>query len=341
MAAYKGQKILTSYASCSIGYMKEHHLPAKLKAIQEAGFDGIELAMPDLLSFASEYFGKEIEATDYDNLCTAGIEVKKLCEKHKLKILILQPFANFEGWQEGSSEREDAFARARGWMRIMEAVGTEMLQVGSSDSPNITTDTNYLAHDLAQLAEMLASKNFRMAYENWCWSTHSPHWKDVWKIVEKVNRPNVGLCLDTFQSGGGEWADPTTESGLREDVSRDELEKRWRKSLVKLASTVPADKIYFLQISDAYKMNPPIENEPDESGLRPRGRWSHDYRPMPYDGGYLPVVDFTKAVLATGYRGCFSIEIFDGQEKDKHGADMTDFSKKAMASLQKLLQEAE
>ncbi len=341
MTAYKGEKIPTCYASCSIGTLPEHNLPAKLKAIRDAGFDAIELSMPDLLSFASEHFGKDIEAADYESLCKAGEEVKKLCEQNKLKILVLQPFANFEGWLEATSEREDAFARAKGWIRIMEAVGTDMLQVGSSDSPTITTDTEYLAKDLAQLADLLAAKNFRMAYENWCWSTHSPDWKDVWNIVQKADRSNIGLCLDTFQSGGGEFADPTTESGSREDMSRDQLESRWRKSLVDLSRTIPPEKIYFLQISDAYKMSPPIENTPDDSGLRPRGQWSHDYRPMPYDGGYLPVVDFTKAVLATGFRGWFSMEIFDGQEKNKHGSDMTEFSKMAMGSLQKLLQESE
>lgn len=341
MAAYKGVKIPTSYATCSIGTQKEHNLPAKLKAISDVGFNAIELSMPDLLSFASEFIGKEVEAKDYDNLCKAGTEVKALCEQYKLKILMLQPFANFEGWPEVSGERIDAFERARGWMRIMEAVGTDMLQVGSSDSPNITTDATYLANDLAQLADMLAMKGFRICYENWCWSTHSPNWKDVWKIVQKVDRPNVGLCLDAFQSGGGEYGDPTTESGVREDMSRDVLDKRWRKSLVDLASTVPPEKIYLLQVSDAYKMSPPIENKPDESGLRPRGQWSHDYRPMPYDGGYLPVVDFSKAVLATGFRGYFSIEIFDGLEKTKHGADMREFSEKAMASVQRLLQESE
>jgi sugar phosphate isomerase/epimerase len=341
MASYKGVKIPISYATCSIGTQKEHNLPAKLKAISHAGFEAIELSMPDLLSFASEIWEKEVEAGDYDSLCKTGTEVKILCQHHKLKILMLQPFANFEGWPEGSSEREDAFERARGWMRIMEAVGTDMLQVGSSDSPNITKDTDYLANDLMELAEMLAVKGFRMCYENWCWSTHSPGWKDVWKIVQKVDRPNAGLCLDTFQSAGGEYADPTTESGMREDVSRDLVERRWHKSLVELASTVPPEKIYLVQISDAYKMTPPIDNKPDHSGLRPRGQWSHDYRPMPYDGGYLPVVDFTKAVLATGFRGYFSVEIFDGQEKNKHDADMRKFSEQAMASIRRLLRESE
>jgi sugar phosphate isomerase/epimerase len=213
--------------------------------------------------------------------------------------------------------------------------------VGSSDTPNITTDIDHIAHDLAQLADMLGSKRFRMAYENWCWSTHAPDWKAVWNIVKKVDRPNVGLCLDTFQSAGGEWADPTTKSGLREDMSPEEVKSNWMKSLEELAATISPEKIYFLQISDAYKMDPPIFNRPDGSGLRPRGQWSHDCRPMPYDGGYLPVVDFTKAVLGTGFRGWFSLEVFDGREAEKYHGDIRTAAEKAMASLQRLLSGSE
>ena len=125
----KGGDIPTCYASCSIGHKPEHNLPAKLKAISQAGFDAIELSMPDLLSFANEKLKKEVGPKDYDDLCKVGPEVKKLCQEFGLKILILQPFANFEGWKKGSVEARNAIERAKGWMRIMESVGTDMLQV--------------------------------------------------------------------------------------------------------------------------------------------------------------------------------------------------------------------
>jgi sugar phosphate isomerase/epimerase len=162
----------------------------------------------------------------------------------------------------------------------------------------------------------------------------------VWQLVQKADRPNIGLCLDTFQTAGSEWADPTTKSGLIEALSLEALEKGFHSSLRDLSATVPKDKIYFLQVSDAYKMDPALSPEPDESGLRPRGRWSHDYRPLPFDGGYLPIVEVTKAVLGTGFRGWFSIEIFDGQLPKKHGDDMAAFAKKATAAHHKLLKEA-
>ncbi|KAI1445564.1 xylose isomerase-like protein [Annulohypoxylon stygium] len=334
---YEGTKIPTCYATCSIGHRDSHTLPLKFKAIADAGFDAVELSMPDILAYGEMLNGQKPNPKDYDTLVEIGKQIRVQATEHDLEILMLQPFSNFEGWPKGSSERKDAFERAKGWIRIMEAVGTDMLQVGSSDTPGISSSFDNLANDLADLADLCAEKGLRIAYENWCWATQAPRWKDVWHIVEKANRSNIGLCLDTFQSGGGEWADPTTRSGLIEDLSQDELEIRWQKSLDELSKTVPSEKVYLLQISDAYKMDLPIEAKVNEEGLRPRGQWSHDYRPLPFNGGYLPVQGFLKAVLGTGFRGWLSIEVFDSKAPGKY-PDMLEFSKKAMCSLNELLQ---
>ncbi|KAL1864500.1 hypothetical protein VTK73DRAFT_5848 [Phialemonium thermophilum] len=334
-------KVPVSFASCSIG-LPRHTLHQKIEAISQAGFDGIELSFPDLQSFARAHFGRDIAADDYPSLCEAGSEVRKLCANHGLKILVLQPFANFEGWPDGSPEQADARARARGWMAIMDAVGTDMLQVGSSDADGISPSVPRLADDLAELADLLAARGYRVAYENWCWATRAPTWKDAWTIVQQANRPNLGLCLDTFQTAGGEWGDPRTASGRIETggVADEELRMSYLISLQELAATVPAEKIFFLQISDAYRVTPPLKDEPDDSGLRPRGQWSHDYRPLPYDGGYLPIVPFVEAVLATGFRGWFSVEVFDGKFEQKYGDDLHGFAKKAMEAHRRLLREA-
>ncbi|KAH8923834.1 xylose isomerase-like protein [Atractiella rhizophila] len=329
-----------SFATCSIGNNPSHTLPKKLDAISSAGFAAIELSMPDILTFGSQHLGKKVSEKDWEELCATAREIKRMTDERGLDILMLQPFANFEGWQEGSEERKDAFERARGWIAIMEACGTDMLQVGSSDSPasKIGMDRNRFVSDLRQLADLLAEKNFRMCYENWCWSTHAPGWKDVWDIVQKVDRPNVGLCLDTFQTAGGEWGDPTTASGVREDVSKEELEERFSTSLQELGRTIPKEKIYLLQISDAYKPKEPFSDSADEAGLRPRGRWSHDFRPLPFDGGYLPVVEVTKAVMQTGFRGWFSYEVFDGREDGKGKEyDLKEYAQKAKDAHLKLM----
>lgn len=87
--------------------------------------------MPDILSYAKQLNGSEPDPKDFDTMVEVGGKIRKLTEKYSLKILMLQPFANFEGWIKGKhdEQRKDARERAEGWVRIMEAVGTDMLQV--------------------------------------------------------------------------------------------------------------------------------------------------------------------------------------------------------------------
>ncbi|KAJ5773141.1 hypothetical protein N7457_008037 [Penicillium paradoxum] len=333
------KKIPLSYASCSIGCGPSDTLPLRLQAISEAGFSAIELSFPDITDYGEQITGQKIAPDNYGEILNVASQIRKLCEENGLKIMMLQPFANFEGWVKGSVEREEAFARATGWMEIMNVVGTDLLQVGATDTPEglISCEREAIVSDLRALSDILAKRNYRLAYENWCWSTHAPGWKDVWEIVKAVDRPNCGLCLDTFQTAGSEWGDPTTESGLIESVSQSELRKRFDASMEELATSVPADKIYLLQISDAYKVSPPLQDKTID-GLRARGRWSHDYRPMPYDGGYLPIEDVAKAVLRTGFRGWFSMEIFDsGPQGSGKKYEMGPFAARAMDSMQKFL----
>ena len=345
--------IPTSYATVSPG-LPSIPLPQKLAAISAAGFQGIELGFPDLLSFSCSLEKRDVSNYDYDTLCSTASDVKRICAREGLKIVMLQPFANFEGWAQGSKERDNAFLRAKGWVRIMQSVGCDMLQVGSSDSPHINSSPSELADDLRILCkDILAPHGFRLAYENWCWATLAPSWSDVWEIVELVGQPNIGLCLDTFQTGGGEWGDPTTESGLLEEntdgakIHDAERETSFKDSLGRLAREIPPEKIYILQISDAYKPPSPFSKDPDppnDSGLRPRGRWSMAFRPPPFQGGYLPVTDVAKAVLRTGFRGWFSMEVFDGgkagqgREWETEG-ELERYAKAAMESHQKLLKE--
>jgi len=117
-----------SFATVSIGAPTDP-LPSKLSAIASAGFTGIELGFPDLLTFASSHHGHDVGPKDFDDLVTAAKEVKKICDGKGLEIMLLQPFSNYEGWPEGSEERKDAWERAEGWVRILVASGCETLQV--------------------------------------------------------------------------------------------------------------------------------------------------------------------------------------------------------------------
>ena len=140
----------------------------------------------------------------------------------------------------------------------------------------------------------------------------APTWRDVLDIAQLADRPNFGLCLDTFQTAGYEYGDPSTPTG-RLPSPKAALDELYRQSLAALSKQVPKESIYILQISDAHKPPEPLTQAEGDNGPRPRSIWSSKFRPMPGSvGGYLPVVEMARAVAVTGYRGRFSVEIFDG-----------------------------
>ncbi|EAS28274.3 3-dehydroshikimate dehydratase [Coccidioides immitis RS] len=326
-------------ATCSVGRPETDSLHLRLEAIASAGFSAIELSFPDLQAFASQLLKHEVKEDNYDELCQAAREVKGLCEAHGLKIMMLQPFSNFEGWKKGSKEWRQTWEKVKGWVRIMQACGTDMLQVGSTDAPEdkISTEHGDIIRDIRELCDFLQEHGMRVAYENQCWSTHASTWKEAWHIVQQVDRPNIGLCLDTFQIAGSEWANPCSISGCTETeitvAHMEDVDQGWSETLEELSKTVPKEKIYLLQISDAYRPKQRFEGREVE-GIRPRARWSHGYRPLPYEGGYLPVEDVARAVLRTGFRGVFSVEVCDATESQR---DPFAFAKKARDCVVRLI----
>jgi len=99
--------------------------------------------MPDIISYGELLSGSAPKEDDYDSLAGVGKEIKSLTDELGLKIMMLQPFANFEGWKKGThdKQRQQAFDKARGWMKIMEAAGITLLQVRTYTS-YFSPDTN-------------------------------------------------------------------------------------------------------------------------------------------------------------------------------------------------------
>lgn len=126
------QKIPLSYASCSIGCGPNDTLARRLEAISKAGFVSIELSFPDIVEFGSQLLGYSVQPDNYSVLQGVARDIRRLCDENALTVMMLQPFSNFEGWPQGSAEREEAFARAKGWIEIMKVVGTDLLQVCST-----------------------------------------------------------------------------------------------------------------------------------------------------------------------------------------------------------------
>jgi sugar phosphate isomerase/epimerase len=342
MSFHDLNKIRIAYATPSLGMHPSHTLELKLEAASKAGFQGVEIGFDDLVSHADRHNPGFKGEEDIPTLLKSASEIRDLCSKLSLEVLCLQPFQDFEGATD-SKEREARFARAERYLAIMKELGTTMLQVGSTDNRSTSGDKELIAGDLADLCDLAAAQDApcKIAYEPWCWGAHINTWEAGWEIIQLVNRDNIGINLDTFQVPGLEWADPESETGLIEGYSERELSAKFEASMEALAETIPEDKIFYVQISDGLKMDPPIkEGHPAyEKGKPARGQWSHAYRPLPYQNGYLPWMTALKGFLRTGFRGWFSMEIFEERQmKDDENIPM-EYAEKGMDAWKKIIKD--
>ena len=118
-------------------------------------------------------------------------------------------------------------------------------------------------------------------------------WEASWDAVRRADSPALGLCLDSFHvlSRGG---DP---DGFAD---------------------VPGEKLFFLQLADAPQLAMDVL------------QWSRHHRLFPGQGAFdLP--GFVAAVLATGYAGPLSLEVFNDVYRQ---ADPARTAVDAMRSLQ-------
>ena len=167
----------TSIATVSIS----GSFPEKLAAIQQAGFDGIEIFEQDFL--ASDLGPREIG---------------RMVRDHGLEISLFQPFRDFEGLPEPLRGR--AFARARRKFDLMGELGAELMLICSAVRPEALGGLDRAAADLHELGEIAAERGLRIGYEALCWGRHVNDHRDAWEAVRRADHANVGLILDSFHT---------------------------------------------------------------------------------------------------------------------------------------------
>lgn len=200
-------------------------------------------------------------------------EIGDMIRDHGLEITLFQPFRDFEGLPE--PYRAKAFDRAERKFDVMQELDTDLVLICSSVHPKSLGGVDRAAADLHELGERAAARGLRIGYEALAWGTHVNDHRDAWEIVRRADHPNTGLILDSFHTLGRK-IDPET------------------------IRSIPGDKIFFVQLADA----PLIEMD--------LLYWSRHFRNMPGEGD-LDVTRFMQAVMATGYRGPISLEIFNDQ----------------------------
>lgn len=240
----------TSIATVSIS----GPLEAKLRAIAAAGFNGAEIFENDLLS--SHLSARETAALMAD----LGLDCT-----------MFQPFRDLEGLPEPNRTR--AFDRLERKFDVMQELGTDLLLVCSSCSPQADGDRARILEDLAEAAERAGARGLRIGYEALAWGRHVHDHREAWSLVRDVDHPALGLVLDSFHSLAR--AVPSSSIG-----------------------DIRADKLFIVQVCDAPQL------QMDYLG------WSRHFRCMPGQGE-LPLDDWADAIRRIGYDGYWSLEIFN------------------------------
>ncbi len=295
-------------ASVSLGQHPSHTLPAKIIAAAQNGISGLEVTYPDLSSYAVSV---SISILD------AATMIKDLCATNGIVIISLAPFENFEGH---SSPLKERLAKASLWVAVARALGAEYLQVPSSYDSSSSRDRQVIVSELRQLSDVAGAAKpvIKIAYENLAWSTHCTLWQGALEIVREVGRDNFGLCLDSFHLSVALWADPFSPSGRQSNG-----DERLRESLKLFVETCPVEKIFYIQLSDGERLDPPYgESHPwYDPGLAVGHVWSNEARPFPLEkeyGAYMPVQAIAEAFLVDkGFSGWVSLETFDRRMREE------------------------
>jgi 4-hydroxyphenylpyruvate dioxygenase len=200
-------------------------------------------------------------------------DVGKLCRDLGLSICAFQPFRDFEGMPEPQRARN--FARAERKFDLMQELQTDLLLICSNVSPASLGGIDRAAADFRELGERAGARGLRVGFEALAWGRHVNDYRDAWEIVRRADHKSIGIILDSFHVLAPGF--PLTTIG-----------------------SIPADKVFLVQLADAPKLGLDVLS------------WSRHFRCFPGQGD-LPVAAFMEAVLATGYTGPLSLEIFNDQ----------------------------
>ena len=310
-------------ATLSLGNWREHRLAPRLEAAAQAGYQWIDVFDECWAAYLEEHglSGDQLWETTPQNLQVAR-KLGDLVKALGMRIACTQPLRKIEGIKD-PAERGAALDLVAKRFPFMRAFDTDLVFMCANirTDSGVTSDLKTVARDLAELGDMAAAyakadggRMLKIGYEGLSWATRNT-WSATWEAVRFANRPNVGLIIDAFNVLAVEFADPYNPGGHGRIYSTfEESIGILADSLSALAATVPGDRIFFFQCGDAELMNPATFLPPPDPEVPALLPWSRSHRLYPLEqsrGGYMPVELVTAAVLATGYQGPISLEVFN------------------------------
>jgi len=229
-------------------------LMEKMQACAIAGFDGIEIFEQDLLTSP-----------------LTPEDVRKMAADLGLTLDLYQPFRDFD------SVSEDLLAanlrRADAKFRLMARLGMDTILVCSNVATASIDSDDLRTEQLGLLADLAGQHGVKVAYEALAWGKYVSDYEHAHRLVEAVDHPNLGTCLDSFHILSRDWDTAPIEA-------------------------FNPDKIFFVQVADAPKLSMDVLS------------WSRHYRVFPGEGQF-ELAKFMGHVVRAGYAGPVSLEIFN------------------------------
>jgi 4-hydroxyphenylpyruvate dioxygenase len=246
----------------------------KLRAAHDAGFQQVEL------------WRQDVEASGGD---TAGI--KTLLQKLPVGLTDYQVLLDFDGAPD--SIREDKRHEALRMLDTAVALGANLLLTPACTHKECVGER--IEEDLRWLARQAGQRGLRIAYEGMAWSTKINNTADAWKMVQRVNEPNLGLVVDAFHI----FVRQRTVADLH---------------------GIPMDKIFLVQLSD-------LSEQPDPENLIDTAR----HRRLLPGQGKFPIHTLIEYLQEQGYTGPLGLEVFSDVLKAQDPASV---ARQAMKALQ-------
>ena len=341
------QKYVPAIASQSVGRAAHHKLEEKLTLCAQYGFKAVEIFYEDLQGVARSlpsFYAAKSAGSTFTNSTTwqeqqlaAAAYIHELCQRGDLEVLCLQPFMNYEGLRD-RSKHQSRIEELRFWILLAKRLHTDLIQIPSNYLPEseCTEDRRTVVADLQEVADLGLQQSpiVRFAYEALCWGTHIDLWNRAWDIVNEVDRPNFGTCLDTFNLAGRVYADPASPSGRNANAERDIQE-----SIQKLRTRLDPSKVFYVEACDGERLDAPLVQghpwyNPEQLA---RMSWSRNARLFPLEErGYLPVCEVLQAICDAGYQGYIAFEFFSRTVNAPDPSVPLEHAKRAQISWQRL-----
>ncbi|MFP7364791.1 TIM barrel protein [Corynebacterium callunae] len=229
-------------------------LAEKLRAAADAGFDGVEIFEQDLV--VSPHSAEQI---------------RQRAAELGLSLDLYQPFRDLEGVSEEKFEQN--LHRLEAKFKLMQRLGIDTILLCSNVGTATINDDELFVQQIRRAGDLAQQYGVKIAYEALAWGKFVNDFEHAHAIVDKVDHPAVGTCLDTFHILSRGWDTDAVEQ-------------------------IKGEKIFFVQLADAAKLSMDILS------------WSRHHRVFPGEGDF-DLVKFMVHLTRTGYQGPVSLEIFN------------------------------